>query len=210
MKIAVLGPGRVGRALGTLAAAKGHQVVLGVRDTDSDSTRAALEAIPGSTALAIGDAAAQADLSLLTVPWSAAEATVERLAGDTVVVDCTNPVAAGMRHAVGERSGAEVLAAANSAVDVVKAFNVYGVENLGDPDFGDVPGMLPIAGDDSDAKRRVADLATTMGWAPLDVGPLSLALQLEHMALLWIHMVRVQGRPARFVWTQHTGQGRTG
>ena len=146
MKIAVLGPGNVGRALGALAAEKGHDVVLGVRDPASDSAKAA----------------------------------------------------------AGDRSGAERLAAANAHVAIAKAFNVYGVENLGDPDFGSARGMLPVAGDDDDAKRRVLDLAASFGWEPLDVGPLSMALHLEHMALLWIHMVRAQGHDPRFVWTKTT------
>ena len=203
MKIAVLGPGNVGRALGALAAEKGHDVVLGVRDATSDSAKAAAGAVPSATLASIGDAAVQTDLALLTVPWAAAEATVRTLGGG-VVVDCTNPVAAGLKHAVADRSGAERLAAANARVAIVKAFNVYGVENLGDPDFGSARGMLPVAGDDDDAKRRVLDLAASFGWEPLDVGPLSMALHLEHMALLWIHMVRAQGHDPRFVWTKTT------
>ena len=203
MKVAIIGPGNVGRALGVLAAGKGHEVVLGVRDANSDSTREALGAIAGATTATPAEAAERCDVALLTVPWAAAKDVVPQL-GDAVVVDCTNPIAAGPRHAIGDRSGAEVLAEVAPSARLVKAFNVYGVENLGDPDFGAVRGMLPVAGDDGDAKQRVVELARSMGWEPLDVGPLSLALQLEHLALLWIHMARVQGRDARFVWSRVT------
>ena len=34
----------------------------------------------------------------------------------------------------------------------------------------------------------------------LDLGPLSSALHLEHMTLLWIKMSRVQGKGSNFVW----------
>ena len=43
-------------------------------------------------------------------------------------------------------------------------------------------------------------LAAQMAWEPLDVGPLQQALHLEHMTLLWVRMVRVQGRSPHMVW----------
>jgi len=43
-------------------------------------------------------------------------------------------------------------------------------------------------------------LGIDLGWKTLDVGPLSSSLHLEHMALLWIKMARVQGKGPGFVW----------
>lgn len=201
MKVAILGPGNVGRSLGHRALQAGHEIVLGVRSPDSASARSASALLAAARICEFHEAAMRADLALLTVPWAAAEEVVASLPGG-IVVDCTNPVAPGLRHALGDRSGAEVLAASNPAIHAVKAFNVYGVEILGNPDFGDESGTLPIAGDDPGAKARVAELARSMGWDALDVGPLALALQLEHLALLWIHMVRAQGQPSSFAWKQ--------
>ena len=57
-----------------------------------------------------------------------------------------------------------------------------------------------IAGDDAGAKETVIKLCTELGWRQLDVGPLSSSLHLEHMALLWIKMARLQGKGPGFVW----------
>jgi len=39
-----------------------------------------------------------------------------------------------------------------------------------------------------------------LGWDPLDVGGLEQALHLEHMTLLWVRMVRVNGATPHLVW----------
>jgi hypothetical protein len=46
-----------------------------------------------------------------------------------------------------------------------------------------------IAGDDEGAKQAVAALAADLGFAPLDVGPLSQARYTEPLAMLWITLV---------------------
>jgi glycine/D-amino acid oxidase-like deaminating enzyme len=50
MQIAIIGAGNVGGGLATALAAVGHDVVFGVRDTQTEKTRAALAAAPGATA----------------------------------------------------------------------------------------------------------------------------------------------------------------
>jgi predicted dinucleotide-binding enzyme len=66
---------------------------------------------------------------------------------------------------------------------------------------------MPYAGDDATAKARVAQLAADLGWAPLDVGPLSAAVDLEHLALLWIRLVRSGGHDPHLVWTARQWAG---
>lgn len=208
MKIAVIGPGNVGCALGRLALRAGHEVRAGVRDPQAPSAATVRRDLAGAQLAPVAEAIAASELLLVTTPFAAAR-TVLGAAGDLagrIVVDCTNPIGPGFVHAGGARAGAELLAEAAPTARVVKAFNVYGVENLGDPDFGypDRRGMMPIAGDDPAAKAVVRELATQMGWEAIDVGPLARALHLEHLALLWIGMVRVGGEPPRFVWSRLT------
>jgi len=119
-----------------------------------------------------------------------------------VLVDCTNPVGAGLTHALDSRhSGAEEVQRLAPAARVVKAFTIYGYENFNDSSYpaGITPAML-IAGDDPAAKETVARLCEQLGWRPVDTGPLANSLHLEHMTLLWIKMARVQGRGPGFVW----------
>jgi len=51
-----------------------------------------------------------------------------------------------------------------------------------------------IAGDDAAAKATVGKLCEDLGWRPVDVGPLSSSLHLEHMTLLWIKMAGCRAR----------------
>mgnify|MGYP003309906882 FL=1 len=55
-----------------------------------------------------------------------------------------------------------------------------------DPSISDGPVTVPIAGDSSNAKARVAALAQDIGLEPLDVGPLAAAEYLEEMLRLAI------------------------
>jgi predicted dinucleotide-binding enzyme len=118
-------------------------------------------------------------------------------------VDCTNPVDAGITHGLkSERSGAEAVQEWAPDAKVVKAFNIYGFENFVDnafPAYNVKPAML-IAGNDEQAKKEVSDLLTELGFFPKDTGALNQALHLEHMTLLWVKMVRMNGHHPNFVW----------
>jgi predicted dinucleotide-binding enzyme len=84
----------------------------------------------------------------------------------------------------------------------VKAFNIYGYENLEDSSYpgNNVRPVMMFCGDDRDAKQVVALLVEQLGWRPLDVGGIEQALHLEHMTLLWVRMVRVDGHSPHMVW----------
>ena len=87
MRIAIIGAGNVGKALGTRLASAGHEVVYGVRDPARD------RGVPGGAAVSLTEAA-RAGVLLLAVPWTAAEEACRAL-GDLsgrIVIDCTNPL----------------------------------------------------------------------------------------------------------------------
>jgi predicted dinucleotide-binding enzyme len=66
---------------------------------------------------------------------------------------------------------------------VVKAFNTAFAGTLAaDKDGAEKPDVL-IAGDDEDAKQKVAAVAEAGGLRPLDAGPLRRARQLEQVGL---------------------------
>ena len=92
------------------------------------------------------------------------------------------------------------------ATRVVKAFTIYGYENFVDnsyPGYSVKPAMM-FCGDDAGAKRVVGELIGELGWEPLDVGGLEQALHLEHLTLLWVRMVRVNGHSPNLVWARLT------
>jgi hypothetical protein len=205
MNIAFIGIGQVGGALAGNLLKAGHHVTIAARDVQSDSVRKAQEAHPGLQALPAADALRTAEVVFLATPY---QASADALAGlnltGKVLVDCTNPVGPGLTHGLQSRtSGAEEVQRLAPGAKVVKAFTIYGFENVQNssyPGYGNVKPAMLIAGDDAPAKATVGKLCEDLGWRPVDVGPLSSSLHLEHMTLLWIKMGRVQGKGANFVW----------
>ena len=69
---------------------------------------------------------------------------------------------------------------------MVKAFNTTYAGTLLAGQVAGQPLDVFIAGDDADAKNKVAKLAKDGGMRPIDTGPLSRARQIEGMQLLHI------------------------
>ena len=86
------------------------------------------------------------------------------------------------------------------------AFTIYGFENFEDSSYPgyNVKPVMMYCGKDAVAKETVGKLIAQLGWDPLDVGGLEQALHLEHMTLLWVHMVRVNGHSPKMVWAMLT------
>lgn len=185
MKIAVVGAGRVGRALGTQWSAAGHDVVYGVRDPGSDKV-ADLSAVAS-----VADAVGGSEVALISLPWAAVHDTLSGLVvGDAIIVDATNPLAAGDRELAADPtlSGGELVRRWSGASRVVKAFNTTGSGNMVDPNYGGARVMMPVAGDDEAAKQIVIGLADQIGFEGIDAGPLAASRDLEHLAMLWIRL----------------------
>ncbi len=206
MRIAFIGCGNVGAPLADHLQRLGHEVTLAASDPASDSVRKALGRNPALRVAAPAEAVTGAEVVFLATPFQANEQALGGLAPaleGKVLVDCTNPVGAGLSHGLkSERSGSELVQALLPSAHVVKAFSIYGFENFEDnafPGFGGKPVML-FCGNDAAAKVTVGQLIAELGWEPLDVGGLQQALHLEHMTLLWIRHVRVHGASPHLVW----------
>jgi len=60
--------------------------------------------------------------------------------------------------------------------------------------------MMPVCGDDADARKRVMALATLIGFDAVDMGPLMAARYLEPFAMTWIHLAFRQGYGRQFAF----------
>lgn len=190
MNIGIIGSGNVGSALGQRWAEKGHAILFGARDLNSDKAKAALANIRGARFGSIRDAAAFGEAILMAVPGAAALDAV-RACGSLrgkAVMDACNWF--GERPAGVTRSLAEAMAEAAPGARVVKAFNTTGANNMLNPRYGAQNADMFICGDDADAKALVAKLARDIGFDVVDAGPLSAALLLESLAQLWVHLAR--------------------
>lgn len=180
MKIAIIGTGKMAKGFAAALAPK-HQVTLGSRDADrAGEVASATGASRGTT---YADAAADATVVILTVPWHAIEETLTQL-GDlkgTVVVDVSYPYKKGEREALKGSSTAEEIQKRLPRARVFKGWNHVHARDLTSPAVEGIAPSVLIAGDDPNAKKVVFRLARDMGFDPVDVGPLKAARDLERL-----------------------------
>jgi hypothetical protein len=199
VQILIVGAGRVGYALGTNLCSLGHEVRYAVRTPTSSE-------IPnGASVGGIDDAARGAEVVILAVPFDVVGDVVARLGlrDGSILVDATNPFGRPLPEP--HASGASVvLSHAGPGVRVVKAFNVLGAEHMTSPVLGDgYRPVLPVAGDDPDARTRISTLAAQMGFDAVEVGGLEAAGVMEDAARYWGLLAFAGGRSRQVVLVAH-------
>ena len=190
--IAMIGTGDVGSALGKAFAAQGHTIIYGSREPGRKSVEELVaETGAGASATTPFAAASQADIVVLAVPGLLVEEITKSLGdlSDKIVIDPTNPLKRSMlrlEHGV-ETSNAQIIQDAAPDAHVVKAFNTLSWKTMVDPSEAGGPVSIPLAGNSSSAKKKVAELVSGMGLEPIDVGPVEHARWVEGMLILWIN-----------------------
>lgn len=196
MNVTIIGAGNMGRGIGTRAAAGGHSVTFVdanpevAQKTAEDVKNAAQNGAKVSTS-SLGDVQL-GDVVVLAV-WYGTNIEVAKQLGDRlagkVVVDIANPLNAtydGLATAPDSSSAEDLAKALVPGAKVVKAFNTTYAGTLLAGQVNGQPLDVFIAGDDADAKDKVAQIAKDGGLRPVDTGPLSRARQIEGMQLLHI------------------------
>ena len=173
--------------LGLHWANAGHQVVFGSRRAASDEMQAVKEK-HGIDMAQPADAARFADVVVLAVPWSVTETVIANLGDLTgkIILDCTNPLGPDFTMDLSGVSGGEQVAAWATGATVVKALNITGSKNMGDPTYGEQRLAMLVCGDEDEAKATVMSLTDDLGFDSIDAGPLSKSKYLEAMAFVWI------------------------
>jgi predicted dinucleotide-binding enzyme len=199
MQIAIIGTGNVGSAIARGLKGRGHVVTLGVREASRPDIVALAKEV-GARLTDPQEAAQSAEVVILALPWDKAESAVRALGDLTgrIVIDCMNPLAmidGVLSLAIGHtNSGAEQVQAWLPAARVVKTLNQVGAEIM--QDNANLP-HRPVqfmAGNDPDAKIKVAILLADLGFEPLDAGDLVRARILEPFAMVWINQAIVRGK----------------
>jgi predicted dinucleotide-binding enzyme len=184
--IGFIGTGMIGSALARLAIAAGFNVVLS--NSRGPDTLAELIAELGSGARAATPAvAAEAgDLVVATVPLKAYPSLpVDSLRGK-VVIDTMNYYPSRDGHMpdidAAKLTTSELVQQQLQGAKVVKALHNLDFHHLftnarprGDANRT----MLPIAGDDAEAKEKVAQFMDAIGYDSIDIGPLSESWRIE-------------------------------
>jgi predicted dinucleotide-binding enzyme len=209
MKIAMIGGGGVGQTLATGLMAKGHEVVIGIRNPTADELAkprpqgAPLTDWVAKTRGRISDfatAAKEAEIVFNVTPGQhsleALRAVGAGLLAGKVLVDVANPLdfSKGMPPFLdpalsGATSLGEQIQAAFPETRVVKAFNTVAAAVMVTP--GLIPGAhdLFLSGNDPEAKELVKGLARAFGWTGFaDLGDITGARAQEAVLPVWVRL----------------------
>ncbi len=204
MIVAVLGgTGKEGSALAQRWALNGYQIVIGSRDAARAASRAEeLNAELGSDYLqgmGNAEAAAAADVVVLSVPYDAHKATLEgvkdQLQGK-VLVDITVPLKPPKVRTVhlpeGQSAALEAQALLGENVKVVAAFQNISYIKLADLKC-DVDCDVLVCGNDADAKATVVQLVEAAGMRGIDAGTLPNAIAIEALTPVLLYINKKYG-----------------
>ncbi|WP_413743003.1 NADPH-dependent F420 reductase [Sodalis sp. RH15] len=188
--ISIIGAGGMATAIAGRSVKAGH--VVEVIGRDQSKAQAFADKLGAGATTGTYGAAPKGDIVILAVPYGSAASVVADFGaalGGKVIIDITNPIApdlSGLVSPNGSSGAQETAKGLPAGAHVVKAFNTL---------FGPVlakGGRLDafIAGDDGEAKARVATFLRSLGLRPLDIGALHMAQTLESLGLLMIGLAK--------------------
>jgi 8-hydroxy-5-deazaflavin:NADPH oxidoreductase len=174
-RVGVIGAGHIGATAARLLAGAGYDVALA--NSRGPETLADLAAEIGGRAESVEGAARHGDVVLLAIPFGAYADLPEASLTGRIVIDAGNYYPGRDGHDPqldgDETTSSELLAARLPGARVVKALNTLVWTVLRDRSGERDRIALFMAGDDQDAKGRVAALIGDIGFAPVDAGGLA-------------------------------------
>jgi 8-hydroxy-5-deazaflavin:NADPH oxidoreductase len=196
MKVAIIGTGNVGSAIGGTLVRAGHDVVFAARD--QDEVQRIAEIVGAEAAASPAAAVNAADVAILAIPWGAVDevtSDIRDASDDTVIVDVTNPLTSDYSALAtsGGPSAGETVAQRLPRAHVVKALNtLFGSVQANPAALGTTVDAF-YATDDPIARERIAELLSSIGFRPVNVGGLAAARELEALAFLNIRLQMLTG-----------------
>lgn len=192
------GTGKQGMGL-ALRWAKSHDVILGSRDRERAEAGARECAEATGAAVRAGsnvDAARDAQVVALCVPYAAHDATLRELAPvlpGKVLLDMTVPLEPPRVTVVhlpaGRAASLEAQAIVGAETRVVAALHHVSSAHLKDLTHA-LEGDVLVAGNDADAKAAVIALIADLGLRGIDAGPLENAIAIEALTPVLLHINR--------------------
>ena len=174
----IIGAGNIGQTVARHLIKAGHPVIL-ANNSGADSLKEIVQSLGANATAGTVPQAAQADIVLLSLPWSQIT-TLTEVTDWTgqIVIDATNHF---ITYApefkvqdLGNKASSEVVASLLPGARIVKAFNTIFYKTLGeDPRVFGGNRVLFVSGNDLPAKNEVMSVIGSLGFAPIDLGSLS-------------------------------------
>ena len=187
MKIAILGAGKVGTALGKAWARAGHDIIFGVRKPEEKN-----ELLDIGQVTQTKEAANEADVILVALPIPAIVPVAKEIGdqGGKILIDATNSVFAKPEP---YQNGLEAFKGLSNA-RVAKGFNTTGFENMENPIYNGKGIDMFTAGTDREATDMVKNLALDAGFEKCyHFGGDDKVALIEQFAFTWINLAIMQG-----------------
>lgn len=189
MNIGILGNGVVGNAVFHKL---GHPVQIGVKDSKKEiEKKHFIEYIDGK------NIAKDNEIIIIAVPGNKVEKAVMDIKNPEgkIFIDLTNPIGEDYILTRGRyTSNGEVIQEILKDSHIVKTLNTLGVEKLVNPCVNEKKLTMLLAGNNKNANKKVEELLFEMGFDPMLVGDIHFSRYLEPLAMIWIEMVRRQGK----------------
>jgi hypothetical protein len=202
MNVGIIGAGNVGRALARSLTRGGHAVI--ISSSKLEDAKAVAAATGARAAASNPEVAQAADVVILAVSFGAIEGIAAELGSSLegkTVVDMTNvPSPDPSNPSPDATSAAERIQGLLPGAHVVKAFNTAFAVRQADPVVDGIQLDGFVAGDDGGPKTRVLELVESVGFRPIDVGPLPMARTLEALGWLNIQLQIRHGWPWQGGW----------
>lgn len=208
MKIAVLGTGMVGSAIGSKLIDLGHEVMMGSRTADNTKatewvSKMGSRASQGTFAQAV----AKAELIVLATNGAATMDILDlaepRNFDGKVVIDISNPLdmSKGMPPTTlpqfsNTTSLSEEIQKKLPQALVVKTWNTMNCGVMVNPNLLHDPGTIFVSGNSAEAKTQVKEILQAVGWQHIvDLGDISTARATEQLVTLWVRLWGALGTP---------------
>ncbi|TCK83383.1 hypothetical protein C8N28_1984 [Albibacterium bauzanense] len=180
--IGIIGAGNIGKTVAAHLLKKGYSVKISNSKHPDSLKETILQLGNGATAVTATEAA-QEDIVLLALPWIQVKAlTPIANWNNKIVIDATNHfITPDFQVAdLGNRSSSEVVQDYLPGARIVKAFNTLYFKILEEnPVVANGHRVLFMSGDDQEAKVQLSDMIRDIGFAPVDLGSLSVGGKLQ-------------------------------
>jgi predicted dinucleotide-binding enzyme len=184
MKISIIGGGNIGGNLARLLVKAGYEVALANSRGPASLKGFVDELGTGLHPVTVDEAITFSDVIILSIHWRTVDSLPVFNVPGKIIVDTTNPYKEdGTFFDLGnDISSSRVIKHFPGGI-VVKAFNTIWFKHLAETGNKKLPveqrRVIPIAGDDKNAKAKISQLIEEIGFGPLDTGTLKEGSKLQ-------------------------------